>query len=77
MKEKKLNAESDSTQVQVLTKRLAKLITNKKNTKLKLTLVMDGESETVDSRRATDVSLNRSEEKREKRKQSFVLFCFL
>lgn len=51
-------------------------MTNKKNTKLKLTLVMDGESETVDSRRATDVSLNRSEEKREKNEDK-VLFCFL
>lgn len=48
----------------------------KKNTKLKQNLLMDGESETVDSRRATEVRLNRSEEKREKRRQSFVLFFY-
>lgn len=38
---------------------------------------MDGESETVDSRRATDVSLSRSEGKREKLRQSFVFYFMM
>lgn len=49
---------------------------NKKNMKLKLILVMDGESEIVDLRWVIDVSLNWLEEKREKNEDK-VLFCFL